>query len=100
MFQKIPALTLLEFSVGPFPVQQLADRVGQLPSADAAAGAGHFADQSYLLRGELPSAKLSYLCRMFHAIAPLSLFHSGAMGECPEKNEYRQNYSTKLTACP
>jgi hypothetical protein len=37
---------------------------------------------------------------MFHAIAPLSLFHSGAMGECPEKNEYRQNYSVKLTAWP
>jgi hypothetical protein len=37
---------------------------------------------------------------MFHAIAPLLSFHSGAMGECPEKNEYRQNYSTKLTAWP
>src|SRR6056297_107831 len=99
MFQKIPALALLEFSVGPFPVQQLADRVGQFLAADAAAGADHFADQRHLFRGELPSAKLSCFCRVFHAIAPLLLFHSGAMAECPEKNEYRQNYSTKSTAC-
>src|SRR6056297_366519 len=99
MFQKIPAFALLEFSVGPLPVQQLADRVGQFLAADAAAGADHFADQFRLLRCELPAAKLSYLCCMFHAIAPLLLSHSRAKAICPEKNEDRRNYSTKLTAC-
>src|SRR6056297_2088877 len=99
MFQKIPALALLEFSVGPLPVQQLADRIGQFLAADAAAGADHFANQCHLIRGELPAAKLSCLCHFFHAIAPLLLSHSGAMAKCPEKNEDPQNYSTELTAC-
>jgi hypothetical protein len=58
MLQKIPAFPFFEFAIGPLPIQKLADRIGQLLAADAAAGGDHLVNQGELFRGELPAAKL------------------------------------------
>jgi L-alanine-DL-glutamate epimerase-like enolase superfamily enzyme len=92
---QIHAFPGFEPACGTLPIEQLADRVGQLEPADAGAVADNVPNQMQFFRCKCSTTKLLTV-RFAHVLPPSSSFHSRRRRTCPVKNEHARRGSNFL----